>query len=459
MACTVEYVLKTYYLSGAKEEDLQNVYGECEEYSRTLEQLRESNEVKKIRELCKLRNVCLFENQTIDNYVLSIEKPFEKQDCFNDIDWRFLYDIGWRRNSTNSREIFLSVNEELSKYIETIKNMFPNWIDSTYIKDLFIVKGLGGKQKDINKKLSAIFNNYFSHIHVRKMKVFINFENKISNSEKYYFNDKLFLEALYTSYGKKFDYLPYVKKDMYQKSKIETFLDGADNINVYVDCENVENDNVLSVIESVINSGMKQKINRIILVSDEQATNAWEYLKNYCESRLGLNIDFVLVERTANEKSLVDNEIELSILEDYYENKIKNFILVSSDSDYKAVLKKTKTKDVNIFFCIERKEQKASNRYVEELVDVNASFCSIDDFNKEVCLDFWEYVFRKDFQEYIDKINSYLLENSSNAFVDMFFEEFKYNNIKNNTVLKNFINKQFKNLTLEYEDGQLKIKR
>ena len=217
------------------------------------------------------------------------------------------------------------------------------------------------------------------------MKVFINFENKISNNEKYYFNDKLFLETLYQSYGRKFDFLPYIKKNMVEKSKIETFLDGADNINIYVDCENVENDNVLSVLKSIVTNGMKEKINKVILVSDEQATTAWEYLKNFCSVKLEMdNIEFILVERTANLKSQVDNEIELSIMEDFYEHKIKNFILVSSDSDYKAVLKRLKNKDANLFFCIEKKEQKVSSKYVEESVEGNSSFCSIDDFNKYI---------------------------------------------------------------------------
>lgn len=459
MAYTINNVLTIFYLAGAKESELENVFSDCEEYGRTLEKLKENEKVQKIRELCKLRNACLFEHQSIDNFVLSITTPFEKQEAFKDVNFDYLYRNGWRRNTSNSKELFVSANEEIAKNIETIKSLFPTWLDSTYIKSLFVVKGLGGKPKESAKKVSGIFGNYFSHLHVKKLRVFINFENKMSNAEKYYFNDKLFLEELYKSYGRKFDFLSYVKKNMYEKSKIETFLDGADNINVYVDCENVENDNVLSVINSIITNGMKEKINKIVLVSDELATAAWEYLKSFCSVKLGMdNIEFILVERTANMKSQVDNEIELSMLEAFYEDKIKNFILVSSDSDYKAILKRLKNKDASIFFCIEKKEQKVSDRYVEELVESNESFCSIDDFNKDVCFDFWKFVFKNDFQKYVAKLNTLLEENSSSDFIDAFYENFKYNDIRRNSMLKAFVNKQFDSLSIVFEDNKLVIK-
>ena len=56
MASTIEHVLTIFYLAGAKENDLKDIYGECEEYERTLDRLKASEKIKKARELCKLRN-------------------------------------------------------------------------------------------------------------------------------------------------------------------------------------------------------------------------------------------------------------------------------------------------------------------------------------------------------------------------------------------------------------------
>ena len=55
MAIAIEQVLKIFYLAGAKYPDMENVFGECEEYHRVLESLEKNERVNLIREMRKCR--------------------------------------------------------------------------------------------------------------------------------------------------------------------------------------------------------------------------------------------------------------------------------------------------------------------------------------------------------------------------------------------------------------------
>ena len=109
----------------------------------------------------------------------------------------------------------------------------------------------------------------------------------------------------------------------------ETVLEKQNEIIVAVDCENSDVFKLASVLTQLKEQNLR-KIKKIVLFDDVNTTPVWKYLQTIT----GIPVEYVLVERIKQDKSLVDMKICAEITKERYKNNINSFILVSSDSDY-----------------------------------------------------------------------------------------------------------------------------
>ena len=73
-----------------------------------------------------------------------------------------------------------------------------------------------------------------------------------------------------------------------------------------------------------------REIEKIVLYDDVHAASGWDILKDYID----IPIEYTLIERLKDNKSLADIKVTAGICKEYYENDVDSIILVSSDSDY-----------------------------------------------------------------------------------------------------------------------------
>jgi uncharacterized LabA/DUF88 family protein len=91
-----------------------------------------------------------------------------------------------------------------------------------------------------------------------------------------------------------------------------------------------------------------EKVKKIILYDDDTHTSpAWKLLKEFTD----IPVEYNLIQRLKDEKSLVDIRMGAGITESYYRDNIKSFIIVSSDSDYWAII--STLPDARFLFMIE----------------------------------------------------------------------------------------------------------
>ena len=77
-----------------------------------------------------------------------------------------------------------------------------------------------------------------------------------------------------------------------------------------------------------------KKINKIILIDDVNASLAWRYFEN----RTSIEVTHIMIERVLSNKSLVDVRLTAEASREHYKNNVDSFVLVSSDSDYYALI-------------------------------------------------------------------------------------------------------------------------
>ena len=150
------------------------------------------------------------------------------------------------------------------------------------------------------------------------------------------YNDLKFLKMLYGANNDHFTAEKYViDAKIASKEDIYKFVNEAMNIVVYVDCENVDPYAFAAALRNLDEENLS-KISVINLYDDVNASSAWDYISEIID----IPVEHYDVDRVLENKSLVDLAMALDISKEYYENDIDSAILVSSDSDFWAVIEK-----------------------------------------------------------------------------------------------------------------------
>lgn len=270
-----------------------------------------------------------------------------------------------KKSSIRLNQHIIEINKLILDRINNCKHLFPLWVNWSYIKELFLMPN--GLSEDGVRDSSYV---YYEHFLLYPYQMYINWQPYDEGNILY--NDKKFLTLLYRwnndyfgEYSKVSDVGDYVKGSIY------SFVGDGEKIVVVVDCENSDPYKLCATLRN-LNYEQIGKIEKIILFDDEHTVAAWQILENYTH----ISVEHILIERVKQNKSLVDIKLTARACQEYYQNKVDSFIIVSSDSDYWGLI--SSLPDARFLVMVER--SKCGPDMKAALVDSGIFYCYIDDF-------------------------------------------------------------------------------
>ena len=159
--------------------------------------------------------------------------------------------------------------------------------------------------------------------------VYINWP--FTNKGNILYNDKKFVTLLYEANEDSFyDMSKISDAGNMAKAGIYRFLGDSERVVMMVDCENSDPYKLYATLNNLDQQALLDKISKIVLFDDVNTASAWSILEDFTE----IPIEYILIERLKDNKSLVDIRLTASASREHYRDGVNDFILVSSDSDY-----------------------------------------------------------------------------------------------------------------------------
>lgn len=462
-------VTKVAYLIGVADKSLEN---ESKFVFEDVEILRNDENATIIRHLCILRsqffrNYCKISEERYNNY-----KQIEELNDYLSIDSiKYLclrgLEVARVSDKPNPAVNVAYINQYLQDNIDKIKDIFPDWVKFKYIRALFLMpKGYAGKNGDFLKRdyyrvvgrIKEVSEKYAKHNRVYPYQMYLTWPSELDGSDKnILYHDLKFLEKLYEANYDEFTSKQYVvDAKLGAKQDIYKFVNDAMNIEVYVDCENVDPYAFAATLKNLDNNNLA-KIMVINLYDDAHTSTAWDYISEIID----IPVEHFEVERVLENKSLVDIAMALDIQKKYYESDVDSAILVSSDSDFWAVIEKLDK--VNFYVLNEYK--KTSQVIIDTLDSHGVPHCYIGNFAQDVVQGFKSEVLYLGLESRIREFNETgtFMPLDVDELIDELFKE-AYINGEETQIKKekeSFFNKYFKNgfwIKPVLENGERKLK-
>lgn len=362
---TKEIVTTIGYMIGVKKNILEQCFGE--EYHELLQTLYVNKETSIIRYLCKLRTTRMQKFKKTDDEMRFNLKNLNSMDFYDQDNIKQLEKWGFEIIKPNyrSEKYMLDLAGLISANIDNCFELFPDWVNWNYIKDLFVIP-----QYTKKGVLKSEFNIYMKNIEYYPFQMYIHWKPEDHGSILY--TDGKFLGIIYRQHNDIFtDFTKYKDAHSETKNNIYDFIDRSYKTAIAVDCENSDVYKLYSVLKN-LNQDELSKIEKIVLYDDYHTTSGWDWLEKFTK----IPIEHIEVNRVTDQKSLVDIKMTAGVCTDYYENNITSFILVSSDSDYWGLIS-TLTKAE---FLVMYEHSKCGQAIKRALSEHNIYYCSIDDF-------------------------------------------------------------------------------
>ncbi len=362
---TKEIVTTIGYMIGVKKNILEQCFGE--EYHELLQTLYVNKETSIIRYLCKLRTTLMQKFKKTDDEMRFNLKNLNSMDFYDQDNIKQLEKWGFEIIKPNyrSEKYMLDLAGLISANIDNCFELFPDWVNWNYIKDLFVIP-----QYTKKGVLKSEFNIYMKNIEYYPFQMYIHWKPEDHGSILY--TDGKFLGIIYRQHNDIFtDFTKYKDAHSETKNNIYDFIDRSYKTAIAVDCENSDVYKLYSVLKN-LNQDELSKIEKIVLYDDYHTTSGWDWLEKFTK----ISIEHIEVNRVTDQKSLVDIKMTAGVCTDYYENNITSFILVSSDSDYWGLIS-TLTKAE---FLVMYEHSKCGQAIKRALSEHNIYYCSIDDF-------------------------------------------------------------------------------
>lgn len=232
-----------------------------------------------------------------------------------------------KKSSVQLSGHIVEINRIISDRINNCKNLFPLWLDWAYIRELFIMPN--GLHEESTKDAAEV---YYHSLSLYPYQMYINWIPQDEGNILY--SDKKFVTLLYrwhldefTDFGKISDVGSSIKGNIYD------FIDDGEKVVIAVDCENVDPYKLSATLRGLSRDYI-DKIASIILFDDIHASSGWDLLERFTT----IPVEHIEIERVKQNKSLVDMRLAMRVGEEFYEHKVDSFVLVSSDSDYWALI-------------------------------------------------------------------------------------------------------------------------
>lgn len=259
----------------------------------------------------------------------------------------------------------IEFNRLIQERVNDCYNLYDMWVEWKYIKSLFIMPdGL----KVEGTKIAA--ERYYANMDRFPYKVYANI--KYLDEGNILYNDDKLLSTIYRWHGDEFTdkgHITVLNEDT--KEAVYKFLKESERIAIVVDCENSDPFRLHAVLDYLSDS--LSAVEKILLFNDPKTTVAW----NNIGQDLNIPVKQIITERVLEHKSLVDGRLIAETAKEHYKNDIDSFVLVSSDSDYSALIK-TFGNDAHFLVMMEREQR--SPLLLDRLKELKTPYCYIEDF-------------------------------------------------------------------------------
>lgn len=375
------------YLLGVDEKFFEIINDNAEERETILGTIRKNQNAAVIRALNNIRSNLMLRFKEVSRCIRvtsSDYTPIYNIEGFKE-DFRTLsrqeINIGTGRSDIN--EYLRIINTEINKRIDSVRPLFPDWVDFRHVKNMF---NMPNDTEEESKKFQANQNcypykRYFYWIYPEELGNILTTDEKI-------------LSVVYYNDGDAFqDQSRVTDASDNVKSNVKEFIGRGQKVQVFIDGENADPYCFASAIDSLKEQEI-DKIDKIIVYYDEMfSSRAWLMLKHFT---YGIEVEAIPVSRIKEDKSLVDHKLVAGISKAYYKDDVDSFILVSSDSDFWAVME-----DVEANYLVMVEKDKCGYDFKEVLRDNEIFYCYLDSFQTPEDDMFFKAVFRKELENVI----------------------------------------------------------
>ncbi len=425
---TKDIVCTIAYLIGVRNDLLQISYGDS--CSELIEQLENNQSATVIRYLCQLRTTLMRTFKNTDWSLRYDLTNIDKLEWFSKDDIKQLEKFGFQIILPNKRatDYTLHFNKLIAENINSCQDLFPDWLNWGYIKSLFIIPRF--KDVEVQKRE---FSKFMAETDLYPYQQYIYWKPYDCGNMLY--SDGKFLKILYSMNGGYFDdSSKYRTATEDIKNNIYSFIDSSRSVVVAVDCENSDVYKLYGMLKT-LNRDEIMKINKIMLFDDTHTTDGWDYIEKFIK----IPIEHIEVERIADNKSLVDMKVMAGVFKEFYTNEVTSFILLSSDSDYWALISSLPEAD----FLVIVEWNKCGQRIKDALEREGIYYCSLDDFSTGQIDDFKRAVLIGELKKYLPDLLSY----NGKELVHMLYKQARIE--ADETEMKNFYNKFIRTITFQ----------
>ena len=368
---TKELVTQVAYLIGIRNDQLESRYSD--ECAQTLQEISSNDDARVIRVLCTIRSTMMQKYELVNSRLRYDLKNIDSMEFFNSEDIKWLEKQGIRliQVNTTADNYIIKINQLIHDNIGKCKPLFPEWVNWSYVQDLFVIPGcLTGNLDKAVKALWAERNTYMHNIPLYPFQLYIHWTP--TDCGNFLSTDRKFLTVLYRNHGDEFyDNSKVMDANDDTKDSLYDFIDDSESVAIVVDCENSDVYKLYSVLHN-LDSEKLSKIKKIILYDDYHTTNVWKLL----EKLIKIKVEYIDVERVTDAKSLVDICMTAGVCREFYNDNVNSFILVSSDSDFWGLISSLPDAD----FLVMIEYDKCGERIKRVLRENEIYYCSIDDF-------------------------------------------------------------------------------
>ena len=312
-------------------------------------------------------------------------------------------------------DCLVEINQNISNRIQSIKPLFPDWLKWDYIKELFIMPG-GFKKSTLREE--GLY--YKSDLNRYPYRMYMNWHLEGANGN-ILFCDEKFVTLLYQMHGDNFAGPLSLVRSASDKTNdaIKDFFEGAVKVYIAVDCEN-SNPIKLAAAISTFPEEYKKKIVDVALFDSSHTTAGWRVLSDGVSEAeegdspedddlfdwrvpgqiSGVPMTHNMIGRVVDRKSQVDMSLAMGVSKAVFANNVDSVILISSDSDYYALI--NSLPDTRFMMISEREKTGAAIQ--EALYAHGVPYCFLDDFNTGIAYNIKTETIKGYIQNYLDSI-------------------------------------------------------
>ncbi len=405
-----------------------------EENPELIETLRQNQACLIIRYLCKLRTALMMNFKKTDMEMKMNLTNIDKLSWFDTGNIRQLEEWGIhiiKVNGTSSRYME-TINKYISDNINRCKELFPEYVNWEYIKDLFIVPRFTQE-----KVIKAEFTKFMANRDFYPFQQYIHWQPYDCGGILY--NDSKFFTVIYRQHNDSYiTRSNYRQADEEIKERIYQFINTTDSVEIVVDCENSNPYKLCSVIAG-LNKYEIAKIHKLILFDDIHTNPGWDMIEKF----VPIEVEHIMVERVKEQKSLVDIKMSVTVCKEHYQNGVSSFILFSSDSDYWGLISSLPT----AHFLMMVEYSKVSEAIKRTLTGNEIYYCAIDDFGTGNIDEFKKIVLFRILKKYLPD----LLQYNGKELVSKIYSEARIPAEQNE--MDNFYKKYIKTLKFVADDS------